>query len=292
MAFDIDRFMTLSKAVETSDIDWDYVASHGVTDAEARIMRYMADVESHTILYLRDLLAGHNARDPEVTGFLSCWVYEETQHGRALDQFLTAAGRPPAANRFTVTAQKASFMEDVEGFLTLNAARLTPHFGAVHMVWGAVNEICAALAYTALARYTDNRELNKLLLRLAKDERRHQSFYYQQAEKRLQAHWLARMLTNTALKHFWGPVGSGVGAVDGFNFTAALLFDNPEGQEELAKMDATIARLPSLEWFNLGQKRISERIVHFKRDYPEESARLPVRVRRNVPVAVVRSAAG
>lgn len=285
MAFDIDRFVSLSKAVETSDLDWDYIAEKGVTDAEARILRYMADVESHTILYLRDLLAGHTSRDPEVTAFMSCWVYEETLHGRAIDQVLAAAGRPEGRDRYTRIADKASFMEDVEAFLSLNAARLTPHFAAVHMAWGALNEFCAALAYTALAKYTENKELAKLLLRLAKDERRHQAFYFHQAEKRMKAHWLARRLVHTALKYLWGPVGAGVGDIHGLDFTAALLFDNPEAQDELRKADAAIARLPGMEWFDLGQKRITERIEIFKRTFPEEAANLPYRVRKAAPVA-------
>ena len=90
MAFDIDRFVDLSKAVETSDLDWDYIKRVGITPDEARILRYMADVESHTIIYLRDILSGHTASDPEITQFLACWVYEETHHGRALDRFLAS----------------------------------------------------------------------------------------------------------------------------------------------------------------------------------------------------------
>jgi hypothetical protein len=53
MAFDIERFLELSKAVDTSDLDWDYIRRVGVTDDEARALRYMADIESHTIIYLR-----------------------------------------------------------------------------------------------------------------------------------------------------------------------------------------------------------------------------------------------
>ena len=100
MAFAIDRFLELSKAVNTADLDWSYIREVGVTDDEARSLRYMSDVESHTIIFLRDLLAGHTARDREITAFLSCWVYEETQHGYALDKFLNACGRPRDRNRF------------------------------------------------------------------------------------------------------------------------------------------------------------------------------------------------
>ena len=113
MAFDIERFVALSKAVETSDLDWEYIARVGVTDDEARMLRYMADVESHTMLYLRDLLAGHTSRDYEVVAFLSCWVYEETHHGYALDRFLSACGRAPdkgpsGATSGTTTAPPAA----------------------------------------------------------------------------------------------------------------------------------------------------------------------------------------
>ena len=51
MAFAIEKFLELSKAVTTSDLDWSYVEKTGVTEDEARALRYMADVESHTIIY-------------------------------------------------------------------------------------------------------------------------------------------------------------------------------------------------------------------------------------------------
>jgi hypothetical protein len=105
--FDIERFVTLSKGVDTSDLDWDEVARVGVTDDEHRCLRYMADVESHTILYMKDLLVGHTAYDQEVTSFLSCWVYEEFHHGRAIDAFLTAAGRTVPADRFEKVSKRS-----------------------------------------------------------------------------------------------------------------------------------------------------------------------------------------
>ena len=167
MAFDIDRFVDLSKAVETSDLDWDYIKRVGITPDEARILRYMADVESHTIIYLRDILSGHTASDPEITQFLACWVYEETHHGRALDRFLAACGYPPEQNRYSKVIADMGWQEHIEAFLTVNIPKMTPHFAATHMSWGAVDEMMAASAYTQLAYYTSNEELSKLLLRMA-----------------------------------------------------------------------------------------------------------------------------
>jgi hypothetical protein len=34
----------------------------------------MMDIETHTSIYLRDLLATPAAYEPDVTAFLSCWV--------------------------------------------------------------------------------------------------------------------------------------------------------------------------------------------------------------------------
>ena len=55
-------------------------------------MHYMMDIESHTVIYLRDLLATRAAADPQITAFLSCWVYEELWHGEAFSDFLRAYG--------------------------------------------------------------------------------------------------------------------------------------------------------------------------------------------------------
>ncbi len=273
MAFDIDRFVDLSRAVETSDLDWDYIRRVSVTPDEARILRYMADVESHTIIYLRDILSGHTASDPELTQFMACWVYEETHHGRALDKFLTACGYPPEQNRYSKVLQTMGWQEHIEAFLTVNVPKLTPHFAATHMSWGAVDEMMAASAYTQLAFYTSNKELAKMLLRMSKDERRHQSFYYQQAEKRLQ-HPLAQAICATALRVFWNPVGMGVGDDTTLGFIAALLYDDERGREDLARMDKLMAKLPGLGWFNRVSLEVGKAIDMFREREPERAKQI------------------
>ena len=52
----------------------------------------MMDIETHTVVFLRDLLATRASFDPEVTAFLSCWAYEELWHGEAFSRFLGEAG--------------------------------------------------------------------------------------------------------------------------------------------------------------------------------------------------------
>src|SRR2546428_11158619 len=93
-AFDLDAWVARSRAVDLSEIDWAAVPRHPVSPDAIRTLRYMQDIESHTIIYTRSLLATRAIDEPEVATFLACWLYEETFHGLALARFLEAAGHP------------------------------------------------------------------------------------------------------------------------------------------------------------------------------------------------------
>ena len=90
--FDIDRYLRNSKRLDLSELPWDDIPNHRLSDGDVMCMHYMMDIETHTVIYLRDLLATRAANDPYVTAFLSCWVYEELWHGEAFSDFLRAYG--------------------------------------------------------------------------------------------------------------------------------------------------------------------------------------------------------
>ena len=92
--FDLDAWVARSRAIDLAEIDWEAVPHHPVAPEIIRTLHYMQDIESHTIVYTRSLLATRAIADPEVATFLACWLYEETFHGLALARFLQAAGRP------------------------------------------------------------------------------------------------------------------------------------------------------------------------------------------------------
>jgi hypothetical protein len=62
--FDLDRYLRASKRVDLSGVAWDRVDDHPLSEAEARCLAYMMDIESHTSVYLRDLLATPAAYEP------------------------------------------------------------------------------------------------------------------------------------------------------------------------------------------------------------------------------------
>lgn len=289
--FALERFLDLSGAVQLDDLDYEEAARIGITDGEARILRYIADTETHTILYLRDLLAGHSARNAEITAFLSVWVYEELWHGRAIDRFLTAVGHPPAEDRYSKVTDGSAVKELVEAVLSHAAAYSTPKFIATHMAWGAINELTAAATYQAMERRTANPVLATLINRLAKQERKHFAFYYAQAEKRLAGDPVAQKICSFALKRFWDIVGTGVGEVDTLDFLAATLFADEAGKRVLAEAEETIAKLPGLEWFSLIRPAVAELVRNHERKFgpvPAAAAvaRAPARAGRKPATAL------
>ena len=52
--FDIDRYMRASKRLDLSEVDWDDIPSHPLSDGDVMCMHYMMDIETHTVIYLRD----------------------------------------------------------------------------------------------------------------------------------------------------------------------------------------------------------------------------------------------
>lgn len=249
-AFDIDDLIDRSGAVRTDDLDYEAAARIGVTDDEARILRYMADTETHTIIYMRDLLTGHSARDPEITAFLSVWVYEELWHGRAIDRVLVASGREVPAQRAREVTASRTFRERFEGVASRFLAGTTHHFIPVHMAWGALNEFTAAASYTALSRYTQNPAVRVLCRRIAVQERKHFAFYYSQAEKRLQNSRFAQVLCGQIMQRVWDPVGDGVAGHESLALTARVLFSEPWAWNELERAEQRMQQLPGMEHFN------------------------------------------
>src|SRR5262249_4996304 len=159
----------------------------------------------HTIIYLRALLATRAIDDSEVSTFLACWLYEETFHGIALARFLDAAGFPVAPR----ARGQEPLSKRIEAKATAMVSRAWPDFCAVHMTWGAINELTTLTGYRRLSAVADHPVLTDLLERIMLDESRHFFFYYRQAEIRLQRPRVAR-IARLLVDRFWAPVGSGV----------------------------------------------------------------------------------
>ena len=265
--FDLDRYLRNSKKVDLSGIDWQAIPDHALSDGDVMCLHYMMDIEAHTVIYLRDLLATRVAADPQITSFLSCWVYEELWHGEAFSDFLRAYGievpgepklpdgttpMPTRRNRWRDLRVRLGIGNGLGLLPTMLGSMAARDFAAVHMMWGAVNELTTLTGYHALIRRSHHPELHKLLRRVIRDERRHFAFYRAQAKARMGRSRAARRIVRSALSHLWTPVGAGVKTEEEVDALGIYLFgDGPEGREQIREIDRTIAEVPGLSGLTL-----------------------------------------
>ena len=260
--FDLDRYLRASKRVDLSGVAWDRIGEDPLPTEQARCLVYMMDIESHTIVFLRDLLATRAAFDPDVSAFLSCWVYEELWHGEAFSRFLGEAGyvllpdREPVSDddAYPSRMQRNRWIRRAtagKGYVahvgTLLGSAISRDFVAIHMTWGAINELTTLAAYHRLIAKTEHPQLVRMLQAIIKDERRHFAFYRAQARMRLARSPGARTLVRWAIDHLWAPVGTGVRPQSETDHVASYLFGDEDGWATALEMQATMNALPGLE---------------------------------------------
>jgi hypothetical protein len=247
---EISKLIQRSARLEIDDIDFDAFRAQPLDPDALRCLRYMHDVEGHTICYLRDILVTRAHRDPDITAFLACWSYEEHWHGDALGRVLEAHGEA-GRSRLANMRQHLPRNDSLRPALFSAVSAVTKHLPAVHMAWGAVNEWSTQTGYGRLIEKAKHPVLTELLRRIMRQEGRHIDFYASEAGKRLASSRTARRLTRFALRRYWGPVGSGVMPKAEIRFLATYLFGDEQGRKAAERIDRQIDRLPGLEGLRL-----------------------------------------
>lgn len=206
-----------------------------------------------TLVYLRSIINTCAIEDPDTVAFLSCWAYEEFFHGKTIGQFLTACGIEFGHTRLAEVQKGTAFTEWLKDIGASFVCQMSRHFHGSYLTYGAVSELSTLEGYGVLAARTQNPILAEILHRLAKDERRHFSFYYNKAKTELRGRNAQRLAT-FIMKRFWLPVGGGVKPDAEVNWILKYILQGPEGEVIPRRIDETIAKLPGFDWFN----RLSE----------------------------------
>lgn len=248
---DLERYKAQTARLNTTDLDFADFARHPLDDDTLRCLRYMHDVENHTVCYLRDLLVTAAHKDPTITSFLTFWNFEEFWHGEALAAVL-AAHDEPTELRIEGMRRRLGWRDRAAPVAhLLGSAVAGESYIAIHMTWGAINEWTTQAGYARLATRAGHPLLSELLRRIMRQEGRHIDFYASQAERRLRDDRRAQRITRLALKRFWGPVGSTVMPPGEVNFLIDHLFDGAEGRAMAARIDRRVDRLPGLAGLGL-----------------------------------------
>ena len=253
MQLTIDKYTKMVAPLEVRDLDLaNAFLTHRLDADVLRCLRYMHDIELHTICYLRDLLVTSAHRDPEITTFLTFWSFEEYWHGEAIAQVLRAHGEAGGASRVRELRRTRRVAEATKPFVHGVASLVVgPSMTAVHMTWGAINEWTTQAGYALLAKRCEHPVLTEMLRRIMRQEGRHIDFYAAQAGNRLSGHKRAQWLTRQALSRFWAPVGSDVMPEAEVRHLISYLFAGDDGAAMAARIDRRIDNLPGLDGLDL-----------------------------------------
>lgn len=246
MAFDLERFAETSEPVRFEDLDFSTFRDDPLDGETLRVLRYMCDVEYHTSCYLRDLLVTPSHSRDEARGFMTTWNREEFWHGEALAAVLAEHDIAVDYDELKAKRVKLGWREALGPTKQSAGSNLVGEdFIAVHMTWGAANELSAVAAYRRLAEMLDHPMLSVLLQRIAQQETRHVAFYTTQARAALEKSDSAAKLVKFVMEKAWRPVGSGVMSEDEVNHVMGYLFTGQGAA--LDKLDRTVSRMPGLE---------------------------------------------
>ena len=257
MAFDIDKFAATSERITWDDLDLDHFKENPLSPDSLRTLRYMADVEYHTVCYTRDLLTTPSHKENEMTTFMTMWNREEFWHGEALAAILEVHGITVDYDQLRANRLKLGWRERLDPVKQGLLGKIVgSDFVAVHMSWGAANEYSAVSAYKRMAELEQDPVLAELLKRIAKQESRHVAFYVSQARERLLASKKAQKLTRFLLSKVWAPVGSSIMEVDDVKFVFGQLMSGEEGRKAAVKLDQNISNLPGMSGLTIFQKAL------------------------------------
>jgi len=251
VTFEIDRYKWNSKRLMLEDIDWDEVRKHHLPAGAIESMLYMMDIETHTVIFLSELLVSKACMDPVITSFLSIWAYEEMYHGEAFAKFLRAYGVQVAEDRPKQVRLQEGFHRATSVMTVLFGSYLLPFFPAIYLTIGATNELTTLTGYQQLIRRARHPVLTTMVQRIIKQERVHYAFYRSQAERLMRDSEVTRRAVRWVMTKRFRAVGEGVKSAEEVDRLAFFLFGGPDGRTAVRSIDEGIGRLPGLDGVNL-----------------------------------------
>ncbi len=251
----IEKHLAVSQKIQIEDLDWEQARRVGLTEQEANVLEFFADVEGQTVFYMLEVLKLKTAREPDTLAFATIWNYEEYFHSFALMKLMKECGRDVDPGRSVKVRARARLKAKVEDFVQGLMSRVMPNaFVALWMAWGASQEAMTTQGYEQIARTTANPVLRILCERIAKQERRHFAWYYNAARDHLGRSRFSQRFVRFMFERFWAPVGGGVKSDAQIASMVSALFPRDALVDVTSSLDHRMARLPGMEGFAVMQR--------------------------------------
>jgi rubrerythrin len=258
---DLDRVKTpeaaldaMGELLDPDGYDWSQATAVPLRADEVEWLTYATQIEWGTEHYFAVL---DISKDPLVHRFLRVWLEQEVVHATVLRRLLEAHG-------VTVTPVHEAVRKRVARWRGKQINRLArwligDDFFAVHMTWGAVNELSTQRFYGVIRSQTANPLLREILRDIMAQEAAHYAFYRNVAIRRLTNSSRAQRITRWALAKLWTPVGVGLRTRrDADRIIGGILGSHPE---VAAQMDAQIDRFPGLRGLALARRSLEHALV-------------------------------
>ncbi|UDY35317.1 ferritin-like domain-containing protein [Dermatobacter hominis] len=216
----------------------------GLTDDERFQLTYAAQVEWGTEGTFASL---DTARDPLITRFLRTWLDQEVVHGELLARVLRSDGGRVEPAHVTPAQRRAA--RRGRHVNRLARVALGDDFTALHMAWGAVNELTTLRFYGLLRDRTGSTLLRDVLRDVMAQESLHYAFYRQAAIERLDGNPRGQRVVRFGLAHLWSPVGVGLRSREDADRLLHGLFE--PAPTVVQRIDAAIGTIPGLAGLDL-----------------------------------------
>ncbi len=240
-------------------IPWEDVSKYEVDPSFLPVLIYFRDVEKFTEIYFQKMLQTPTGRDGVVRQFMDKWRTEEDLHGELMNRFINELGYKTDDNWFEEAKRNIPFRWRFSSAMSSVLANMVgKRFTAVHMTWGAINEMTTLTGYRRLWTLAKHPVLEYILRAIAREEANHAFFYSSLAKLKLAQSKSAQDITRYIIKTFWSPVGEGTKPPSDTNYVIKHLFN---GQEGVDIMDQFVnKRLEDFPGFK-GCKAITDRIA-------------------------------
>lgn len=240
-------------------IRWNQIKNHPVDESFIPVLIYFRDVEKFTDIYFQQLAKTPTGRDKVVRQFMEKWRHEEDLHGELMNRFLNEIGYKTTDDWYEEARRNIPFSNRITRSLSSVVANLVgTRFTAVHMTWGAINEMSTLNGYKRLWTLAKHPVLEHILRAIAREEANHSFFYWSLAKLKLQQSKFSQQIARYLVDNFWSPVGQGTKPASDTNYVIKKLFDGEEGINMIDNfVTKRVGLLPGFEEF----KKVTERIA-------------------------------